>query len=70
MKNAKRWTISEMRYNHITPGKTPSNLNQGRLFKKQILPRNNLVIGLNVQYLLLQIATFILMTLQGNKNLQ
>jgi hypothetical protein len=70
MRNARRWTTSEMRYNHITPGKTASNLNQARLSKKQIPARNNLVIDLNVQYLLLQIETFILMTLLGNKNLQ
>jgi hypothetical protein len=59
-----------MLYKPITPDRILSNLKLVYLYKRWIQPRNNLVIDLNVQYLLPQTATFTLMTLLDSKNLQ
>lgn len=70
MKKEKKWTISETHCSPTTPGRTPSSLKETRFTKKLMQASCNPVTGLNVQYLLLQTVTFILMTLQGSKNLQ
>ena len=59
-----------MPYKLITLDRILSNLKLVHLYKIWIQPRNNLVIDLNVQYLLPQTATSTLMTLLDSKNLQ